>query len=127
MGNRHSDLCCIIYCVCSFTLVTVKHRNNPGCVVDHPFISDLKAGTTVSIAYIFYKVRYRQYGFILFLALPVPACFKPIIGAGTHQLHRVTLITKAQYDLCSPDINTSCHAGNKDIQSVSNRLTDFFF
>ena len=127
IGNRYSDLRRIIYRVFSSAFFAVKHRYDPGSMADHPFISYLKARTAVPITDILHEIRCRQYGFILFLPLPFPTFFKAIIRAGAHQLYRVTLVTKAQYDLCSPNVHAPCHACNKDIQSVSKRLTDFSF
>ena len=40
--NRYTDLHLIIYCVFSTALFSTEYCNDSGCVVNHPFVSDLK-------------------------------------------------------------------------------------
>nr|DAG02547.1 MAG TPA: hypothetical protein [Siphoviridae sp. ctneY2] len=125
--NRYTDLHRIIYCVFSSALFSIEYCNDSGCVVNHPFVSDLKAGSAVALTDIFHEVCGCQYLFVLSLPFLAPTTLKAIIGAGTHKFDTIALITKHQHNLCCPDIYAPCHARNKDIQSVSNCLTDFFF
>ena len=118
---------CIIYLIFSSAFLSVENGNNPGGMIDHPFVSDLETGSAVAFTDIFHEVCCRQYLSVCFLPFLAPTTLKALIGASTHQFDIVALVTEHQHDLGCPDVHSSCHSRYKDIQTVSNSLADFYF
>ena len=117
----------IIYRIFCSALFSVEYSNNSGRVIYHPFIPNLETGSAVALTDVFYEVSRRQDLLVLPLPLLAPTALKAIIGAGTYQSDAISFSTQLKNNLCCPDVNTSRHTSNKDIQSVSNCLADFFF
>lgn len=71
---------CILECVLCPSRPSVINGNHPGAAVNHPFVSDLEAGTAVSFANILHNVRRCQDTLIPFFPFLGPDFSKPSKG-----------------------------------------------
>lgn len=46
--NRYTDLHRIIYRIFCSALFSVEYSDNPGCVIDHPLVTNLETGPLVN-------------------------------------------------------------------------------
>ena len=117
----------IVYGVLCPTGLAVPHGNHPGGVIHHPLIPPLEATAGVPWADEPHEVSGRQDCLVAFLPALLPPSLEALVRASANQPDSFAGIPEPEHDLGSPDIHATRHTGNKDIESVSNSLADFFF
>ena len=96
-------------------------------MIHHPLIPPLEATAAVPWADEPHKVSGRQDCLVAFLPALLPPSLESLVRASANQPDSFAGIPEPEHDLGSPDIHATRHTGNKDIESVSNSLADFFF
>lgn len=109
------------------TWLVIENSDHPSGMVDHPFVSDLKAVRAIIRADVTHQISFIKNLPVPILPAGFPSLLKTLIGTGAYQLDGRTLTAELQHNLRRPDVHASGHSRNKDIQSVSDCLTDLLF
>lgn len=108
-------------------LLTVEDGDHTTGVVDHPFIATLEAATIILRRNETDDIGTGQSRSIATLPRWRPCTFKALIGACGNQMNRRAIVPETKDDLCSPDVNTSGHAGDESLETVCDSSADFPF
>lgn len=108
-------------------LLAVEHGDHTASVVDHPFIAALEAATVILRRNETNDISTSQSRSISMLPRRRPCTFKALIGACSNQMNRSAIVPETKDDLCSPDVNTSGHAGDESLETVCDSSADFPF
>lgn len=117
----------ITNCVFRPALLTVEDGDHTTGVVDHPFITALEAATIILRRNETDDIGTGQSRSIAMLPRWRPCTFKALIGACSNQMNRRAIVPETKDDLCSPDVNTSGHAGDESLATVCDSSADFPF
>lgn len=118
---------CIVYGVLRPAGLAVPHGNHPGGVIHHPLIPPLEATAAVPWADEPHKVGGRQDCLVAHLPAQLPPSLEALVRASADQPDSFASVPEPEHDLRCPDVHTKSHTGNRDIESVSTGLADFFF